>query len=109
MIDILDLYASIDDLAKFGAFQAINMVDDWLPIDYDRSPNVFVESERSEIAEFFRLFEIASNSTNRDTWDVNWFKSSDEWMHLSAAAKNALLVLLERGHFSEDKEEPSLI
>lgn len=109
VIEVLDLYCSFDDLAKFGAFEAINMVDDWLPLDYDKAPNVFIEREKGAIDEFIRCFKAASNVTEEDNLDVNWFKSSEEWFHLSAAAKDALLVLLERGRFSDEMEEPSLI
>ncbi|MEP6017235.1 MAG: hypothetical protein ABJ251_01990 [Paracoccaceae bacterium] len=109
VIELLDWYCSFDDLAKFGVSEAINMVDDWLPIDYDKAPNVFNEQEKRVIAEFFQLFEAASNATDEDACDVNWLKSSDEWIRLSAVARNALPVLLERGRFSEEIEEPSLI
>ena len=108
VIELLDLYCSFDDLAKFGAFEAINMVDDWLPVDYDEAPYVFIEQEKKAIAEFIQLVDAASNATDENTWDVNWFKSSNEWTRLSAFAKNALAVLLERGYFSEEIEEPSL-
>jgi hypothetical protein len=109
MIELLDLYCSFDDLAKLGAFEAVNMVDDWLPLDYDEAPNVFNQQEKRAIGEFINLFEAASNATDEDICDVNWFMSSDEWIRLSAVAKSALSVLLKRGRFSEEIEEPSLI
>ena len=109
VIDLLDLYCSFDDLAKIGSFEAINMIDDWLPLDYDKVPNVFIEQEKRAIEEFIKLFETVSNATDEDIWEVNWFKSSDEWIRLSAAARNALSVLFERGRFSEEIEEASLI
>ncbi len=108
VIELLDLYCSFDDLARLGAFEAINMVDDWLPLDYDKAPNVFIEKEKKAIAEFIHFFEEASNATDEDTWDVNWFRSSNEWVRLCAFAKNTLTILLERGRFSEDVEEISL-
>ena len=85
------------------------MIDDWLPLDYDKVPNVFIEQEKRAIEEFIKLFETVSNATDEDIWEVNWFKSSDEWIRLSAAARNALSVLFERGRFSEEIEEASLI
>lgn len=35
VIELLELYSSLDDLAKFGVFSAINMVEDWQPSDYE--------------------------------------------------------------------------
>ena len=109
VIELLNLYSSFDDLAKIGAFAAINMVDDWLPLDYEEAPDVFIEQEKRAIGEFIKLLEAASNATDEDTWDVNWFKTSDEWIRLSAFARSTLSMLLERGRFSEEIEEPSLI
>ena len=108
VIELLDFFCSCDDLAKFGAFEAINMVDDWLPLDCDISPNVFINKEKKAISKFVQLVESASNATDENSWDVDWFKSSNEWVRLSSFAKDALSVFLERGRFSEEIEEPSL-
>ena len=108
VIELIELFCSFDDIAKFGAFEVINMADDWLPLDYDRAPNVFTNKEKEVIAVFIQLVEAASNVTDEDTWDVNWFESSSEWVQLTSSAKVALAVLLERGRFSEEIEEPTL-
>lgn len=108
VIELLELYCSFDHLAKIGAFEAINLVNDWLPLDYAEAPNVFTEQEQRAISAFLKRYERASEATDEDIRDANSFKASDEWIRLSTVAEEALTVLLERGRFSEEIEEPSL-
>ena len=105
VIDLLDLYCSFDDLAKFGTFSVINMVDDWLPLDYEEAPEVFTQKEKDAVGEFLKNWDEAANATNEDIWSVAEFESSIEWVRLSKTAKEAFLVFSERGRFSEDFEE----
>lgn len=109
VIELLELYCSFDDIAKLGAFEAINMVDDWLPFDYDEAPKVFSEKEKGAVREFLQLWDGAADATDEDTQDVAWLESSVEWVRLSKSAKRALHIFSERGRFSEDEEEKLLI
>lgn len=105
VIELLDLYCSFEDIAKFGAFEAINMVDDWLPLDYDEAPKVFSQKEKDAIREFLELWDMAADATDEDTQDVAWLEGSAEWVRLSKSAKRAFNIFSERGRFSEEKEE----
>ena len=104
VIELLDTYSSVEDIAKLGAFEMINLVDDLLPLDYDEAPKVFSETEKEVIAEFLEFADAASDATDKDTWNVDWFRNSREWVILSEYAKQALAVFAERGRFSEERE-----
>lgn len=105
VIELLEVYSSVEGIASMGAFEMINMVDDWLPLDFDEAPMVFSDKEKEVIAKFIRLVNSASDTTDEDTWDTEWFRASKEWVRLSEFAKVALIVFSERGRFSEETEE----
>ena len=105
VIEALDLYCSFDDLAKLGAFSAINMVEDWLPLNYEAAGTVFDQKEKNSVSEFIRRFNVAADATDADIWSNASFESAPEWVRLSETAKNAFIVFSERGRFSEECEE----
>ncbi len=88
-----------------GAFETINLVADVLPLDYAEAPQIFSEKEIELISSFLALVDRAADATETDTWQIQYFKSSEEWVRLSEFAKEALVSFEERGHFSEDTEE----
>jgi len=98
------MYTSLEYIASLGAFEMVNMVDDWLPFDYDEAPNVFSEKEKEVVAEFMELVGNAADVSDEGTWRVEWFKSSEEWGRLSKFAQQALVTFAERGRFSEEYE-----
>lgn len=108
VIELLELHSSLEDLARLGAFEVVCMVDDCLPLNYDEAPKVFSTREKETIAEFIKLADAATSITAENTWDIQWFKSSREWLHLSEFAIQSLGIFLDRGRFSEENEEPSL-
>ncbi len=105
VIELLDLFCSLHDIASFGSFEAINMVEDWLPLDYEKAPKVFSQKEKKAVREFMELWEVAADVTNEETQNVEWLERSVEWVRLSKSAKRALRIFSERGRFSEDCEE----
>lgn len=52
-----------------------------------------------------KLADIATDATKVDTWDVERFEGSKEWVRISKIAKQALVIFAERGRFSEEYEE----
>lgn len=106
VIELFEILSAIEDIARLGAFETINTVYDLLPLDYGEAPKVFSVQEKEAIAEFIELVESASDVTNEDVWDVEWFESSQEWARLAAFAKTAVTMFYVRGWFSEDKEDP---
>jgi len=105
VIELLEMYSSLENIASFGAYEMINMVDDWLPLDYNKAPKVFTETEQELIAEFIRLMSNASDATDSNTSNLEWLKASVEWNRLFEFAQKALTVFSERGRFSEKVEE----
>ena len=99
------MYSSLDDIATLGAYEMIELVADLLPLNYDEAPKVFSEMEIEAISRFAELVEYAADATEEDTWSVDWFKSSEDWVSVSKFAKRALAVFSERGRFSEEHEE----
>ena len=51
------------------------------------------------------LAETASDATEENTWDIEWFRAAREWVRLSEFAYVALVVFSERGRLSEEKYE----
>ncbi|MEM8647598.1 MAG: hypothetical protein AAGF86_14790 [Pseudomonadota bacterium] len=105
VIELLEMHSSYEDLAALGAFESINMVDDWLPLDYSEAPKVFSEIEKEVVSQFIAFAEAAAEATKSDTWDVEYFKSAEEWVRLSEFSKHALAIFEKRGRFSEEVEE----
>lgn len=105
VIELLEMHSSFEDIAALGAFEMINMVDDWLPLDYSEAPKVFSEKEKEVVSQFIEFAEVAAEATNSDTWDVEYFKGAEEWVRLSEFSKNALAIFEKRGRFSEETEE----
>ena len=51
------------------------------------------------------LAETASDATEENTWDIEWFRAAKEWVRLSEFDYVALVVFSDRGRRSGDKEE----
>lgn len=81
------------------------MVEDWLPLDYDKAPKVFSQKEKDAVREFMELWEAAADATHEDTQNVAWLERSVEWVRLSEFSKHALVIFEKRGRFSEETEE----
>ena len=105
LIELLDIYSSFDDIATLGAYEMSEMVCDLLPLNYEEAPKVFSEKEKEVIARFIELADGAADATKEDTWNVDWFKNSEEWVNVSNFAKQALAIFSKRGRFSEEHEE----
>lgn len=43
------MHSSFEDIANLGAFEMINLVNDWLPLDYNKAPKVFSEKEKKPL------------------------------------------------------------
>ncbi len=103
VIDLFEMHSTFED--TLGAFEMIDMVDEFLPLDFEQAPNVFSEREKAAISEFMVLANRAADATHENTWDVDWFNGSQEWVWLSGSAKRGLIIFSERGRFSEQEEE----
>lgn len=104
-IELLDMYSSLNDIATIGAYEMIELAYDLLPLNYDEAPKVFSKKEKEAISKFAELAKNAAEATEEDTWSIDWFKRSEEWVNVSEFAKQALVIFAERGRFSEEHEE----
>ncbi|MEM8823000.1 MAG: hypothetical protein AAGF30_05255 [Pseudomonadota bacterium] len=105
VIELFELYQSLEDVAQFGAFETLNMADDWLPVEYERAPLVFSQNERDAVDQFLAHIQAAAATTGEDTWDVDWLRNSTQWIQLSMHANLAAATFAKRGRFSEEREE----
>lgn len=65
---------------------------------------MFSEQEIEVISKFLELADVAADATSNDTWDIVWFRNSEEWVILSDFAKQPLATFAERGRLSEEQE-----
>jgi hypothetical protein len=105
VIELMEMHFTAEDAAALGAFELVNMVDDWFPLTYDAAPKVFNAKEKDAISDFLRQAAVAADATVIDTWDAEWFKNSPEWSALFKVAQEVHAILMQRGRFSEDEEE----
>ncbi len=109
IIELLELHSSFEDIAMLGAFEAVNLVYDWLPLDYEKAPKVFSMKEKEAVTQFLRLLESAADAAEENTWNAQWFKDSSEWSALLNFSRQSHAVFMERGSFSEDAENALLM
>ncbi|MEL7203885.1 MAG: hypothetical protein AAGL19_06940 [Pseudomonadota bacterium] len=105
VIELLDMHSCFEDAATLGAFEMVNLVDDSLPLDYTEAPGVFSAKEQEAVDRFLQAYEVAAEATDTDTWSIEWFKSSEDWVRLNEVANQAVAIFTERGRFSEELEE----
>ncbi len=112
-IELLEWHSSIEHLALLGAFEAINTVDFLFPkeepLDFEQAPKVFSGREKEVMKTFLVMADEVADITEHDTWDASWFEKSAEWCELMKVARHASTIFDERGRFSDDFEELSLI
>lgn len=105
VIELFEMHSSFENVATLGAFEMINLVDDILPLDYTEAPGVFSEKEQEAVDRFLKVYEITAEATKNDTWAIEWFKNSEDWVRLNEVANQAVAVFTKRGRFSEELEE----
>jgi hypothetical protein len=105
VIELLEMHACFENAATFGAFEMLNLVDDYLPLNATEGPDVFSPKEREAVDRFLKAYEVAAAATESDTRSVEWLKNSEEWVRLNEVANQAVAIFIERGRFSEEVEE----
>lgn len=104
VIEMCDFAGSFETVAKFGAFETINLTDGWLPLDYDEAPPVFDGAEREAVDLFVAAMDAASDATDDDIFDPSALEKLPEWRLVRERALAALDVFSIRGRFPEDHE-----
>lgn len=105
LAETFEVLSSFEHLARYGAFATINLIDDIFPVCPHAAPGVFSKEEHDIIARFLKAFEIAAEATKKDTWSIEWFRGSEDWLRLNEIANQALVIFAKRGRFSEEFEE----
>lgn len=107
LIEYFGIASSYDDIAKFGAYETIEMLEDWISssdLTYFSEP-VFSSEEQAELKNFYAAWETASDETKEDVFDSEILRKKHCWVSFREAAMSAQSIFLKRGHFSEEKEE----
>ncbi|WP_037311311.1 hypothetical protein [Ruegeria halocynthiae] len=104
IIEQLDHSSSLCSVSELGAFETLECIYDFLPIDFDVVPELFDEEERKAISGFLEIADKAAKETHQDTWELAVYERSTTWVELSRRAKLGYAVFLRRGRFSEDEE-----
>ena len=107
MIDVLEIAASFEDIARWGTFEVINRWEDWY---HGPDPAFFAEPVFSpEELRQIDVFTAAWDATPQID-EPQFFKSEEihgltHWQRFRAAAQEALSIFEKRGRFSEDNEQ----
>lgn len=104
VIEVLELHASLEGVVASGTFEVVNIVEDWLPLDYEKAPKVFSEHEKEAITVFLRLSEAFAEAALENKWDKGWLRTSAEWLALSKYSEDALAVFMQRGRFQKKQK-----
>tara|TARA_R110002051_G_scaffold207936_1_gene273782 strand:- start:814 stop:1185 length:372 start_codon:yes stop_codon:yes gene_type:complete len=99
---------SFEEIAKWGAFETINMWEDVVPHGWDKdffSEPVFSKEEQAHIKQFCSTLERTAEATPIDIFDVNTLLKSRDWSNFIHGARSAFEHFSERGKFSEDIEQ----
>jgi len=107
VIELLDLHSCPDAVSRFGAHEAINLVDDFLPLDFHDAPGIFSEAEQLAITSFLILVDRASDVTDTDHLTTDWFTDSPEWGALSNFSRRTYNLFMVRGVSNEEREDTS--
>lgn len=107
LIDVLEVAASFEDIAKFGAFEVINWWEDWYRPDdpaFYGEP-VFTPDEQGQIARFSKVWNETADVKESNIFDADKLKALPHWSRFREAAESALQVFMQRGRLSEEVEE----
>ena len=106
IIEVLQIYASLDNQKIFGSSEVVNLWDDW--VDVERLKNytepVFSSHEQRGISEFHKNWMQICDNTPDEMPNIDELMINQEWLQLVNSAKEALTILMIRGVLSEDKE-----
>jgi hypothetical protein len=104
--EYFDLASSLEDIARFGAFEVINMWEDWVAdpkSDFFAEP-VFSQLEQAAIRRFHAVWDHCADQTSEDIFDAQTLRELECWRGFRDAASSALKLFEHRGRFSEDEE-----
>ena len=107
IIDVLEIAASFESTARFGAFEVINLWEDWYSgpdSDFCAEP-VFAAAEQGQIAQFSSVLNDAASVDEADIFDAAKLEALPHWRRFREAADSALRTFRQRGRFSEDEEQ----
>lgn len=103
IIEYFDL--SYEEIAKFGAFEIINMWQDFVPEGWDENffkEPVFSKKEQAHIKQFCEIWGRTAEATPADIFDKETLQNSIDWSTFVSEAKKAHKLFEERGKFSEE-------
>ena len=99
---------SFKEIAKWGAFEIINMWDDIFPSGLDDewvSEPVFSQKEQNSIKAFCSLVSQIARLTKEDIFSESELIDIPEWINFIKLANECLTTFEIRGRLSNDIEE----
>ena len=106
IIEYFDGAASFEEIAKFGAFEWINMWEDIVPEPFDvdfYSEPVFSRHELAAIEIFRSIWSDTSDATPEDVFAAHKLSQSRHWKKFVGTAKSNFDLFMQRGKFSNEK------
>ncbi|MDR2128957.1 MAG: hypothetical protein LBP52_07820 [Burkholderiaceae bacterium] len=88
-----------------GMDELINGWEDWVPAPFEPGlylPPVFTEAEQELICRVSRAVDVFCDATPKSITDARAAIQLPQWAAVIAAARSALLVMLERGRMPEE-------
>ena len=106
LIEFFD--TSFEDIAARGAFEVINIWEDFVPNGWDGAffiEPVFSPEEQRCIKSFCSTWEITADATRNDIFSVSELERTPQWNKFLNDASSAFDCFMKRGKLSEDVEQ----
>ena len=107
MMDVLEIAASFENIARFGSYEVINRWGDWHhgPAPAFYAEPVFSPEEVRQIIAFAVVLDEAAEIDEPQYFKPEQLYGLMHWRRLRAAAEEALAVFERRGRFPEDEDQ----
>lgn len=107
IVEYFEIASSFQEIGNFGAFEVIEMWEDWVnPADLTfLAEPVFSLPEQDTIRQFCVIWEVCASETEENIFDTDSLSKIDSWQIFRNAAASALNVFFIRGKFSENSED----
>ena len=106
IMEVLDVYTSIEDQARLGPDEVINMWEDY--VDNERLKEyiepVFTLEEQQAIKQFHNSWNKICDETPTYMPDILDLINNKNWLHLIKHAKEIYALFNKRGYLSEENE-----
>ncbi|MDH5181629.1 MAG: hypothetical protein OEZ39_00325 [Gammaproteobacteria bacterium] len=110
IIDVLEVTASLDKQAEFGANEVVNLWEDWVDDEqliHYMEP-VFSREEQIAMADYHGQWKSVVDAFPQQMPKLEMLHKDQHWLDLTAAAHRLLQVFAKRGRLIEDDPHDSI-